>query len=356
MLNLIDELKTLLRKLLIMDVKLAIPFSFVILLLILLHVYYIILNYRNQCVLILQHAPIAKSKRPSQNNQSGQLTSTVSKKIVDGKVRILVVYAYHEVSWRVPNLNFFVDMAVLPPHPGDRYWIHYVFVINGFNLSVDIPSYSNIDIIKREYIGLDVCAWKIGLDYALNEKNGFYNYFILMDSSIRGPFLPNYISFSEWPLPFLSLLTDHVKLVGTTCACGVHPIHIQSMFLLTNQIGMDLIKHTFECGYSDKLLVTRGGELVWAGELIKNGYNIACLSIWWRDWDFRNTKETDKRCEEWNSFGPAGGDNYLPGQYDGGDYYPLELIFFKTNRKIRDADVAHLTKIYYKQALALEKY
>ncbi len=117
-----------------------------------------------------------------------------------------------------------------------------------------------------------------------------------------------------------------------------------------DKIGFDIIFPLMFCGIVDKWNSIWYGELKWARAIIERGYNIACLSIWWRDWDFRKSEATNKRCNEWQDFGKTNGDNYFPGQYDDGDLYPLEMVFFKTNRKIRDQDVSHLTKLYKKQS------
>ena len=118
------------------------------------------------------------------------------------------------------------------------------------------------------------------------------------------------------------------------------------MITVMDRIGFGIIRPLLKCGINKKNLVSLGAELVWSKTILSHGYNIAGLAIWWRNWDFRNEEATKRRCQEWNSFGKTNGDNYNPGSYDGGDFYPLEHVFFKTNRKIRDYEVAHLTKIY----------
>jgi hypothetical protein len=45
-----------------------------------------------------------------------------------------------------------------------------------------------------------------------------YQYFIFMDATARGPFLPIYAQ-QHWAQPFLSRLNAKVKLVGPTISC-----------------------------------------------------------------------------------------------------------------------------------------
>ena len=80
--------------------------------------------------------------------------------------KILVVYAYFDEPWRAENLKFFINKVLLPEYATAQYEIDYIFVVNGFSLSVDIPQYSNVHIIKRENSGFDLCAWKVGIDYS----------------------------------------------------------------------------------------------------------------------------------------------------------------------------------------------
>jgi hypothetical protein len=48
---------------------------------------------------------------------------------------------------------------------------------------------------------------------------GKYRYFIFMDATARGPFLPSYAQQLHWAEPFISRLNAKVKLVGPTISC-----------------------------------------------------------------------------------------------------------------------------------------
>jgi hypothetical protein len=70
---------------------------------------------------------------------------------------------------------------------------------------------------------------------------GAYRYFILMNSSVRGPFLPRYYPRGQpWTAALTGLLTEEVKLVGTTVSCQVQ-VHVQSMVLATDGVGLDIL-------------------------------------------------------------------------------------------------------------------
>ncbi|KAG0418960.1 hypothetical protein DMUE_6387, partial [Dictyocoela muelleri] len=76
-----------------------------------------------------------------------------------------------------------------------------------------------------------------------------YKYFILMNSSIRGPFFPPYflqiLSESKifdyhWYSIFVKRLNNQVKLVGCTISCETVP-HVQTYFILTDSIGLAIL-------------------------------------------------------------------------------------------------------------------
>jgi hypothetical protein len=80
----------------------------------------------------------------------------------------------------------------------------------------------------------------LGGDPASDRKplNEVYDKFIMIDSSVRGPFLPRW-SRSCWTHSLVSLLGEKTKLVGTSLACleGQRP-HLQSHILATDKTGL----------------------------------------------------------------------------------------------------------------------
>ena len=52
-----------------------------------------------------------------------------------------------------------------------------------------------------------------------------YKYFIIMNSSVRGPFTPAYYTAKQhWSRIFTDKITDEVKLVGPTISCEGAPM------------------------------------------------------------------------------------------------------------------------------------
>lgn len=94
-----------------------------------------------------------------------------------------------------------------------------------------------------------------------------YKYFIIMNSSVRGPFTPAYFSDKHhWSRIFTDRITDEVKLVGPTISCEGAPLegdaskewrtnpHVQSYVTATDQTGMAILQVPF-CAFVTPLLV-----------------------------------------------------------------------------------------------------
>ena len=70
---------------------------------------------------------------------------------------------------------------------------------------------------------------------------GAYGYYVLMNSSVRGPFLPRYYPRARpWTAALTGLLTAEVKLAGTTISCQTQ-VHVQSMVVATDNTGLEIL-------------------------------------------------------------------------------------------------------------------
>lgn len=170
----------------------------------------------------------------------------------------LVIYVFHDSNdWYRENLKFFVRVA-LGEHDGED--INYIFVING-DTQLDVRELlsktrarksGRTRVIFRENTCLD--GGTIG--FVLSKYPGIetrYRYFVLINSSVRGPFLPRYVQTLypkrlSWTTVMTGMLNRDVKLVGTTVSCQGQ-VHVQSMVLATDRIGMSLLmdKGVFKC-------------------------------------------------------------------------------------------------------------
>ncbi len=192
--------------------------------------------------------------------------------------RPLILYVYHETDFALLNLKFFIKHAL--HSAGD-----FVFILNGPSPDAeslifsdpygDVPtdirhlfphhSLSNIFVKRRPNTCFDLGAHAEVLNSVVGEGPNWrgvkgeilrpihlnegghsqklrhrYKGVILMNASIRGPFLPSW-SNSCWSDVYLNRLTEKVKLVGTAYNCHSGVGHVQSMLWATDSVGLDLM-------------------------------------------------------------------------------------------------------------------
>ena len=84
---------------------------------------------------------------------------SVEHKLVGVDFTRAVVYAYHEKSLCAENLAFFLKNGNLEALSGTI----FVIVVNGFNISINIPFLKNVVVVKRPNVGLDFGAYSRGI-------------------------------------------------------------------------------------------------------------------------------------------------------------------------------------------------
>jgi len=79
-----------------------------------------------------------------------------------------------------------------------------------------------VTLLKRiENEGMDFAAHNTTMTYAMEVLKTFwakYNYFLFLNSSIKGPFTPKYYPF-HWSEPFLSRINSNTKAIGSSIVC-----------------------------------------------------------------------------------------------------------------------------------------
>ena len=271
--------------------------------------------------------------------------------------KTLVIYSYYEKNDEyIKNFKFFLDNALYDD-------IEYIFCINGHQCSIDIPKQSNIKILPRDNKDFDFGAYQDAIKSIFIDS---YKYFFFINTSVRGPFLPNDLRKKiRWTDPFIELLTNNVKLVGTSInifnapnknpkqdpyfdlliSKGYNPpfSHIQSQFFLLDNEGLKfLISKEFfnqppETSF-EKFIILR--EVQMSLLILKNGWNINCVLPKYKGLDYRTLT---------HDINPTSidGDPIHPTAYFGGDIKPYDVIFIKTNRGISTEEIIKLTDQYY---------
>lgn len=187
-----------------------------------------------------------------------------------------------------------------------------------------------------------------------------YKYFIMMNSSIRGPFFPVYFlkfhsdyeqDFNEkfyWYYVFTKRITEQVKLVGCTFSCDPRQ-HIQSYFVSTDWIGMSLLlksggidgvpgEGVFKCSPS-KGDTIRFSELGASKQILEGNYSLNSLMTKYYTLDF--TKQNNYRCS-------VIGNPYSDKNLDRTSLEPYDVVFVKFNDRGDTLDAQNRAKLYQK--------
>ena len=125
-------------------------------------------------------------------------------------------------------------------------FLDYVIVVNGA-ATIDLTGLpSNVQVVRRGNACYD--GGTAGEVLASMDIRA-YHFFLIMNSSVRGPFLPAYfpqstgMSTTRWTTAFTDLLTEKIKLVGTTISCE-RRVHVQSMLLATDRVGLGILQES----------------------------------------------------------------------------------------------------------------
>jgi hypothetical protein len=158
-------------------------------------------------------------------------TETPTLPFVSERPLILYAYADSEKGTSLVNLKFFIQHGL---HAA----ADFIFILNGeTDVASLIPQEDNIKVIQRPNDCYDLGAYAEVL--TTNDLYKGYKRFIMMNASLRGPFIP-YWSNSCWSDMYLSKITDEVKLVGMTANCWP-TFHIQSMIWATDITGLEVL-------------------------------------------------------------------------------------------------------------------
>mmetsp|Transcript_669 Transcript_669/g.1942 ORF Transcript_669/g.1942 Transcript_669/m.1942 type:complete len:501 (-) Transcript_669:495-1997(-) len=254
----------------------------------------------------------------------------------------LVVYIYSNSDPEYEhNLEFFVRHGM---REGDS--CEYIIAVQhgvGLRLNGELPRLpSNARYVHHENMCFDwgTIAWLFSEKQIESKK---YKYFMFMNSSIRGPFLPAFWPAGvHWSRAFTAKLIGDVKLVGSTISCEPaqkpgdpsserRSVHVQSYAVATDQVGLEVLQKdgsVFKCHATL-------GDAVWNSEIgassaiLRAGYNLDCLmlryaGVDWRDPAFANCN--------------AGENPYKENSFDGVSLNPLEVMFVKVKGYLLELD------------------
>ena len=184
--------------------------------------------------------------------------------------KIHVSYVHHidtKNQALMENFKFFMFFGVQPCDSR----VDYRIILNMNNISDDvnnkvakvladdelmsqIRNCSNVVIIKNKNT-LDLCVQseQLKTEYWKSVKHK-YKYFFFINSTPRGPFLPNYWTEPWWKI-FTNLFRLNSKLVATGpyLSTEFHP-HIQSFFIVLDLRGLEILESTWRCRVEKSVL------------------------------------------------------------------------------------------------------
>ncbi|KAK6522733.1 hypothetical protein TWF281_002169 [Arthrobotrys megalospora] len=232
------------------------------------------------------------------------------------KDRPLITYVYYETSNARKNALFFI-----------RHGLHleadFIFIINGkSNIAEKIPVLPNIKVIHRDNTCFDLGAHAEILTANNNALINNYKRFIMLNASIRGPFMPTW-SRECWSEAYLAKVTDTNKLVGMTINCNIARGTLKvlnSMIYATDRIGLELIlpviSHCFK-NFTDAVQAENHA----AQAILNKGYEVEALMT---------AASSHAHYARWCQHGSV----LRPNAYFGINLHPYETIFQKANRDI----------------------
>lgn len=233
--------------------------------------------------------------------------------------KILITYVYFETKKSLINLTFFIKNGVFNNNN-----VQYNFIIKGNKYSVKFPDYRNIKIYKMKNEGLDFGGYTYSIQ--MINKNTF-DYYIFLNDTVIGPFIPRFNSKNIWYENFISLISDKVKLVGPSINGKQYnniSEHVQSMAFGTDNIGLQLLieKNIFNLEKNIEVYKTKGKwqfivnfEIGMSGVIMKSGYEIS---------SFMQSENNYKKLKH--------NDVHFVNKYFGINLSPVEIMFIKSNR------------------------
>lgn len=271
-------------------------------------------------------------------------------------MKILVIYCTHAIT---PSFKYFIEHGYYDSDNTDFY-----ICVNDPTLDISsvVTPKTNLFIHNRENIALDFGGWsEILFKNNLYEN---YDYFIFVNNTCTGPFLPVYVR-QRWTDLLIQLVDDEYKLVGATINYWYGKPHVQSYLLCTDKIGLriaidnkvfsrdinEIYKNKDLTKWPEKWELINKHEIEFSKVLLDAGYNIRSLMKGLDKYDFRKYRNAGM----FITFnGPTNHDMTHPNAYFGISIQLYEVMFFKSNRGITD-DILNSHIKFHNSTKLLEK-
>jgi hypothetical protein len=232
--------------------------------------------------------------------------------------KLLVLYVFHIYNDRVKH---FIDNCIFKDDNTD-----FILISNNKNNSFTAPDY--VKILFRDNIGFDFGGWSDAL--LINDLYKNYDYFIFVNSSVLGPYLPSYYN-GKWTDIYINGLKDNIKLFGSTInADPINFSHVQSYIFSMDKNTLEYLINceifTMRYYLNDFIETISQKEIKMSRKIIENNWNIGSLLNHYRNVDFTFK---DKKPQDYNIefFGDIAFSSYLNKLFT-----LYEVVFIKGNR------------------------
>ncbi len=261
-------------------------------------------------------------------------------------MKTAVIYHYFELNLKYKeNLIFFISTSILPH-------IEYFFYISA-SCSAELPNLPNVCYIEIDNINHDFGGI---VDFYKSGRHLGFDAYIFINSSMRGPFLPNYLS-QNWDEIFTSRLSKNVGIVGASINLlpteSPHSHSFRRKFNLTEPyihvqttayaLSLDAYQLLAAKGFFDvdesmeKYDLIDRYEILLSQILMNNGFAISSILSTYENFSsFNRSVNINKTA--------INGDSLYKGAFYGRTMSPFEALFVKTNRNmISDRELASYT-------------
>ena len=256
-----------------------------------------------------------------------------------GKSKSVVVYHYFEKDQSyIDNFCHFLRFGYRPD-------MDFVIVVAGHH-TIDLPKAANLQYHFAPNMNFDFGGYASAIR-SLDLLN-HYDYFIFVNSSVRGPFLPPYVG-KSWDQILIDLLEHSVGVAGTAIALtpahhsiaklyhakyGVSPpneeilAHVQSTCYV---LPKNSLQYLVNIGFYESAIslskdeTVRDYEIRLSQLLLAQALTLKCVLPEYNQPDYRELK-----CDI-NPFSREGDSGFLDS-YFGRTTHPYESMFIKTSR------------------------
>eukprot|EP00792_Barthelona_sp_PAP020_P003828 TRINITY_DN1687_c0_g1_i1.p1 TRINITY_DN1687_c0_g1~~TRINITY_DN1687_c0_g1_i1.p1 ORF type:complete len:375 (-),score=42.05 TRINITY_DN1687_c0_g1_i1:49-1113(-) len=278
--------------------------------------------------------------------------------------KVLVFYAIYNIKEYSPiNFKFFYAKGVYCNDPRVDYVFLNVFVPEdkvAEKLNLNPLKCSNVYIIERPNEGYDFGAYLDGSKFVkehetLSKKT--YNWMILFNGSVRGPFLEKYTDYvHRWWEIFTEKFVGNIGLVGTTINCAhLNLPHVQSPFLVMKPSMFEaLVKKGLIRAHYNSFSAAIHAEVAISGEVINMGYNIFCMLHEYSNHDWIRIYKLPRIVRRSHM-------NAISSPYNprwGRKMDEEEIVFIKVNRvsKVDNSSNVYMERIVNKSDIAINNF